>query len=99
MELTEEQYTEKVRQVEDKLLHFLRTFEKLQEEIHLGRVGEAQARLREAGGELFPTLTTELTALSPPESLKEFHVKLAEAVASFADAYATFLRGKGQQFA
>jgi phospholipase/carboxylesterase len=99
MGTTDEQYREAIRRTEDKLLHFLRTFEKLQEEIHLGRVGEAQARLREAGGELFPALTTELTALSPPESLKEFHAKLSEAAASFAEAYATFLSGKGQQFA
>jgi len=99
MELTEEKYVETVRQVEDKLLRFLRTFEKLQEEIHLGRVGEAQARLREAGGELFPTLGAELTALSPPPALQEFHAKLSEAAAAFAEAYATFLSGKGQQFA
>src|SRR5712692_9982490 len=99
MEPAEEQYIETVRRVEDKLLHFLRTFEKLQEEIHLGRVGEAQTRLREAGGELFPALTAELAALSPPESLNEFHAKLSAAVAAFAEAYATFLSGKGQQFA
>jgi len=99
METTNEQYRETIQRVEDKLLHFLHTFEKLQEEIHLGRVGESQARLREAGGELFPTLPAELATLSPPESLKDFHAKLSEAVAFCAEAYATFLRGKGQQFA
>jgi phospholipase/carboxylesterase len=99
MEARDEKYTAAIRGAEDKLLHFFRTFEKLQEEIHLGRVGESQARLREAGGELFPALTAELAALSPPESLNEFHAKLSEAVASCAEAYTTFLSGKGQQFA
>ena len=99
MEPEHEQYRMEIRHIEERLLPFLRTFEKLQEEIHLGRVGEAQTRLREAGGDLFPTLITELAALSPPESLKEFHTKLSEAVSSLAEAYTTFLSGKGQQFA
>src|SRR5256885_8444281 len=98
MDSTDEQYREAIRRTEDKLRHFLHTFEKLQEEIHLGRVGESQARLREAGGDLFPTLPAELATLSPSGSLKEFHAKLSEAVASCAEAYATFLSGKGQQF-
>ena len=99
MEPTKEKYREVGQRTEEKLLPFLRTFERLQEEIHLGRVGEAQTRLREAGGDLFPQLTAELAALSPSESLKEFHSKLSEAVASCAEAYTTFLSGKGQQFA
>jgi len=99
MEPTEGKYREVVQRTEEKLLAFLRTFEKLQEEIHLGRVGEVQTRLREAGGDLFPALTTELATLSPPESLKEFHTKLSEAGAACAEAYTTFLSGKGQQFA
>jgi len=99
MEPTKEKYREAVERIEEKLLPFLRTFEKLQEEIHLGRVGEAQTRLREAGGDLFPTLTAEIAALSPPESLEEFHTKLSEAASSLAEAYTTFLSGKGQQFA
>jgi len=99
MEPSEEKYIEKIRHVENKLLSFLRAFEKLQEEIHLGRVGESQARLGEVGGELFPTLTAELAALTPPESLQEFHAKFSQAGASFAESYSTFLSGKGQQFA
>jgi len=99
MDPTHEQYRKVVQHAEERLLSFFRTFETLQEEIHLGRVGETLARLREAGGELFPALTAELTALSPPESLKEFHAKLSEAAASFAQAYTTFLSGQGQQFA
>jgi phospholipase/carboxylesterase len=99
MDPAHEQYRNVVQRTEERLLIFLRTIEKLQEQIHLGHVGEAQTRLREAGEELFPALTTELVALSPPESLQEFHAKLSEAVAFFAKAYATFLSGKGQQFA
>lgn len=99
MELTSEQYQETIGHVEDKLLHFLRTFEKLQEEIHLGRVGETQSRLQESVGDLFPTLTAELAALAPPESRKSFHLRLSEAITCFAGAYTAVLSGKGQQFA
>jgi phospholipase/carboxylesterase len=99
MEPNSEQYQEAINRVADKLLFFLRMFEKLQEEIHLGHVSETQSRLRESVGDLFPALTAELPTLTPPEARKDFHATLSEAVASFADAYETFLSGKGQQFA
>jgi phospholipase/carboxylesterase len=98
VELTDEKYIETVRRVEDKLLYFLRTFEKLQEEIHLGRVGESQARLREAVRDLFPTLTADLALLAPPESLKNFHAQFSEALTCCTEACTTFLSGKGQGF-
>jgi pimeloyl-ACP methyl ester carboxylesterase len=96
MEPRDDEYTQLVQRAEDKLLHFLRTFEAVQEEIHLARVGDSQARLQEAVGDLFSTLTADLATLSPSESLKDFHAKLSEAVTCCAEAYATFLSGKGQ---
>ncbi len=98
METTDEQYRATIQRTEDKLLHFLHTFEKLQEEIHLGRVGESQARLREVGGELFPALTADFATLTPPEALKDFYAKLSEALTCCAEACSTFLSGKGQNF-
>src|SRR5262245_61210179 len=98
MESPDEKYTQVIHRVEDTLLHFFRTFEKLQEEIYLNRVGEAQTRLQEEVGDSLAQLTSELSALTPPESLKDFHTKLSEAVTACADSYSTFLSGKGQQF-
>lgn len=98
MEPTEEKYIATVRHAEEKLLPFLRTFEAVQEEIHFARVGEAQSRLREAAGDLFPTLTADFATLTPPEALKDFYAKLSEALTCCAEACSTFLSGKGQNF-
>lgn len=99
MAAADERYTEAIRRAEDKLLHFLRTFETVQEEIHLARVAESQARVREAVGDLFPTLNAELSALSPPEPLPAFHTKLSEAITCCAESYATFLSAAGAHLA
>lgn len=99
MESTESKYRETIQNAEERLLPFLRTFENVQEEIHLNRVGEAQERLRVAGNAVFPMLTTDLTAFSPPESLQDFHTKLTEAVTKCEAALNAFLSGKGANFA
>ena len=98
MEPTNDKYAEAVRRIEDKLLPFLRTFENIQQEILPARLGESQARLREASRDLFPTLTTELATLSPPESQEDVHAKLSEALTCCTEACTTFLNGTGQQF-
>lgn len=95
----DESYSAAIQRVEEQLLSFLRTFETLQEELYIGRIAEAQAQLRQAVGDLFTVLPATLDALSPPESLKDFHARLSEAVVCLADAYACLLsERKGPQF-
>jgi phospholipase/carboxylesterase len=98
MEAADERYTQRIRRVEEKLLHFLRMLETVQEGIQPTRLAESQVRLREAVGDLFTTLPAELATLSPPESLKDFHEKLSEALTCCADAYALFLSRGGSDF-
>ncbi|MGH7966428.1 MAG: hypothetical protein ACRERD_32155, partial [Candidatus Binatia bacterium] len=99
MATADESYTPEIGRVEEQLLSFLRTFETVQEELHMSRLAETQTQLRQAVGDLFTTLPAELAALSPPESLKDFHTRLSEAVVCLADAYALFLsERKGPQF-
>src|SRR5437762_1398126 len=98
MEAPDDKYTERIRRAEGQLVHFLRTFETMQEELHLSRIAEAQTQLRAAVGDLFTVLPAELSTLSPPESWQDFHAKLSEAVVCFADAYAYFLSGAGPNF-
>lgn len=93
-----EQYRAAVDKITEQLLSFLRFFEKLQEDIHFAKVGDAQARVREETSALFPRLSEELATLTPPEPLGDGHAKLSAAVASFADAMTHFLSGRGQQF-
>jgi len=99
MGVADKQYHEAIQNIATKLLHFLRAFETVQEEIHLAHVAESQARLREAVGGLFPALPAELATLSAPEPLQAFHAQLSEAVVCFADAYALFVsNSSGPQF-
>lgn len=92
-------YWQNIQQVEDTLVHFLRTFEALQEEIDPARLGACHTRLQQAGGARFATLAAELAALSPPATAQEFHAQFTQAVRSCADAYTAFLAGTGRQFA
>ncbi|MBI3248521.1 MAG: hypothetical protein HYZ50_18620 [Deltaproteobacteria bacterium] len=92
-------YRQTLQPIETKLLGFLRTFEKLQEEIQFAQVSGAQQQLQAAAAGLFPQLTTELAALTPPEAQREFHAQLSEAAAALSDSYQLFLGGSGRQFA
>lgn len=91
-------YWQAIREVEETLVHFLRTFEALQEEIDPARLGECQTRLQQAAGERFATLVAELAALSPPAAARDFHAHFTQAVSSCVDAYTAFLAGTGRQF-
>lgn len=98
MESSAQNYNEATKTLTERLLSFLRFFEKLQEDIHFAKVSEAQARLREATTDLFPQASATLAALTPPESQKETHQQLAAAVNCFADAVTQFLSGQGRDF-
>lgn len=95
----DDHYREAVQAIAKKLVDYLQTFEKLQEEIEFAQVAEAQQRLQEAAVGVFPQLTEELAALTPPPERKDFHAKLSEAVTQLEKSYQTFLQGKGRQFA
>lgn len=92
-------YRHIVQSTETKLLGFLRTFEKLQEEIQFAHVTEAQQQLQAAAAGLFPDLTDALAALTPPETQRELHATLSEAATALADSCRLFLSGSGRQFA
>lgn len=95
----DESYTAEIQRAEERLLRFLRTFETVQEELHIHRLAEAQAQLRQGAGNLFTVLPATLSALAPPSNLTGFHTRLSEAVTHLADAYALFLsERKGPQF-
>ncbi len=91
-------YAGVLRRAQEQLLDFLHFFEKLQEEIHLTQVQEAQERVRQTSEALFPKLLADLAAATPPDSLTNVHAKFTEAIQNLAKACTLFLSGKGQQF-
>jgi phospholipase/carboxylesterase len=87
----EERYPSVISHQEEQILTFLRTFEALQEQMHLAKIGQHKQDLFDKLGEFFPPLTTELEGLTPPRGQESFHEKWREAVAHFEDAYTSFL--------
>ena len=99
MQAMDDAYWDALRPIEEQLLSFLRFFEKLQEEISFNNVSETQEKLHNAAGDLFPQLTTSLSALTPPDPQAEAYGKLADALTRLQSATTKVLGGKGRQFA
>ncbi len=91
--VSQEQYQGYIQQAEEKILLFLRTFEDIQENMHFGRIPEAQARLRDTIGDFFESAPSTLTILEPPEDLKEFHSAFSAALAHLNNSSTGFLEG------
>ena len=96
--MADEHYLRAIGAAEEQLLRFLRTFESIQEHIHFGDIGDSQARLQEVTGDMFSTLSAELAALSPPDSLTGFHSTLSAALVQCGNAAEAFLKPAGKDF-
>lgn len=96
--MADEHYTQVIQAAEEKLLHFLRTFESIQETIHFGKIDDSQARLQEATGDLFTTLPGQLAELTPPESLTDFHSTFTAAITHCSNAAEAFLNPGQKDF-
>ena len=93
MTVSQEQYQDAIRQAEEKLRLFLRTFEDIQENIHFGKIPEAQGRLKDSISDFFETAPAALAALTPPEELAEFHAAFTAALTHLSNASKAFLAG------
>lgn len=92
-------YTARIRQAEEKLLLFLRTTERYQENMQFSLVAKQNEELEQTIGDMFHSLKIDLATLTPPEPLQEFHLSFAKAVDHCADSYASFLTAVGRDFA
>ena len=93
-----EQYRKTITQQEEQLLPFLRAFESLQENLHLGKIKQHKQELYDAVGDLFPPLNAALDELTPPPELQEFHQQWRDTLAQLEDAYTSFLTGSEFNF-
>ena len=91
--VSQEQYQESIKQAEEKTLLFLRTFEDIQENIHFGKIPEAQGRLHGTIGDFFETAPAALAALTPPEELADFHAAFSAALTHLNNSNKAFLAG------
>ena len=86
-----EQYAQAVLDAEEKLLDFLRTFESIQENMRVERLGEFQARLRRVSPDGFAGLTDRLAQAGPPETLGRFHDAFLAGIRHCGNACEAFL--------
>ncbi len=89
-------YPQAIAAAADHLLDFLRTFEFIQEHIHFGQFGDAQAQLRDAAGDTIPSLPGQLDTLAPPATMQAFHTSFTTATTHIAQAYDHFVNPQGQ---
>jgi phospholipase/carboxylesterase len=74
-------YAAKLEPLEREILQILRSFETIQESLKLGDIKESQAKLVSVTGGTLRRFASEFAPIEPPETLREFHTALVEAVA------------------
>ena len=74
------QYADGLRRAEQRLLDFLRGIETHLEGLHIHRLAEQNAQLKDRLGQTVEALQADLALFSPPESLHEFHATFSKAV-------------------
>jgi pimeloyl-ACP methyl ester carboxylesterase len=98
MDTHETRYAEVLGQAQLGLLEYLRTFESIQENLRLRAVRESQARLVQSTGDTFRRFAAEFAELTPPEHLREFHLKFREAAALLERSMTLFLTAPSPQW-
>ncbi len=76
----DDQYSATLTTIQNEIVNFLRTFEKIQEDLRLGSVLESQAQLVAAVGDTFRRFDSTFAPLTPPESMKALHPRLVGAI-------------------
>ena len=90
MESVAENYHQTTTRQAEQILEFLRTFEALQEQIHLAKIPHHQAELVEQVGDLFTSLNAQNEHLEVPPERAAFHKQWLEALEHLDDAYTSF---------
>jgi phospholipase/carboxylesterase len=98
MATTVESYRSAIGGQEEQVLSFLRTFEALQEQIHLLKIRQHKQELLDKAGDPFPSINGELEHLTAPPGMEQFHQQWCDAVAHLEDAYTSFMTGSEFNF-
>ena len=91
-------YHETITRQAERILGFLRTFEALQEQIHLAKIPQHQAELVEQVGDLFTALSAQNEHLEIPPDRTAFHTQWLAALEQLDDAYTSFRTGSAHNF-
>ena len=98
MESAADHYHQTTTRQAERILGVLRTFEALQEQIHLAKIPQHQAELVEQVGDLFTSLSAQNEHLEVPPERAAFHTHWLEALEHLDDAYTSFRTGSAHNF-
>ena len=96
--MASEHYAKVVRDAEQTLLEFLSTFESIQENMRVERLGEFQAQLSGQAPDGFADLTDTLSQVEPPEALSGFHNAFIAGIRHCGNARQAFLSANEQNY-
>lgn len=96
--MADDRYFHAVNDAEENLLAFLRTFEYIQENMRVERLGEFQAQLREVAPDGFDGLIAGLGRSEPPDSMLRFHDAFTAANRHLGSASQTFLNASQSSY-
>lgn len=94
----DDQYAATLTTLQNEIVNFLRTFEKIQEDLRLGSVLESQAQMVAAVGDTFRRFDSTFAPLTPPESMKDLHPRLVAAIQELGKSLNLFMTKPSQQW-
>ncbi len=91
MSQDESTYASTLTTLQQEILHFLRTFESIQEDLRLGAVAGSQAQLVAAVGDTFRRFESTFAPMTPPPAMAELHQRLCAAITEFGKSCNLFM--------
>lgn len=96
--MTADEADSRFGEVQRGLLGFLRAFEAEQEQIQFRQATASQERLESVAGDFFATKAEDYFLLAPAPAAARIHEDFCHGLACCAEAYRTYMRGKGVTF-
>jgi predicted esterase len=91
-------YRDRLTNLQNEVLEFLRTFESIQEEIRPGAMAESQARLVSVVSDTFRRFELNFVPLTPPAGTNDLHQLLCAAIRELDKAYGLFMSKPGPEW-
>lgn len=93
-----EEYQQKLNELQENLLVWLRAFEWENEHLEFNAVRMSQNRLQNAADTLFDAQAGEFSRLTPPDACADLHLAFTTALNYCGEAHQTYMSGGGPTF-
>ena len=96
--MSSQDYQMRTQEAEQRLLGFLSAFEAIQNEIHIEKLADFQAQLRDVVQDGFTELTRRLSQFEPPEEQRQIHDMLLAGTRHCGNAATAFLNADERNY-